>query len=162
MTLVDPLEFRAAMRQWTTGVAIAASSDGSFRHGMTVNSFTSITLTPPMILVSLAKDTRTHALVEQTGLLAVTILSEGQDDLSDRFAGKTAETADRFSGVETFTLDSGAPFIHGGLAFFDCRVKTKVDTGSTTIFLSEVTAVKLNPAGRPLVYHNRAYFGLQL
>ena len=160
--LLDPLEFRAAMRQWTTGVAIATSFADGFRHGMTVNSFTSITLTPPMVLVSLAKDTRTHALVEKSGVLAITILADHQEEISERFAGKLSELADRFSDVPTFTLVSRAPLIEGGIAFFDCQVKTKIDTGSTTIFLSEVVAVKVEADRKPLVYHNRTYFGLQL
>ncbi len=155
------------MRQWVTGVTIVSSALGGFRHGMTVNSFTSLSLDPPLLLVSLAQTTRTHTLVEGSGIFGVTVLNEMQREISDRFAGRTRDDEDRFDGLPTFTLNSDAPFLSSGLAFFDCQVVGVYPVGDHTLFVGQVVALKTAPvlagaleAGpdlRPLVYFNRAY-----
>lgn len=153
--------FRAAMRQWTTGVAVATSRSGDEIHGMTVNSFTSISLTPPTIAVSMNHHTRTHEMVTASKLLGITILADTQRDIADRFSGKTHEEENRFIGTSYFSLYSGVPLIHGGLAWFDCKVLGFHDLQTTTLFIAEVIKVQVNSDGKPLVYHNRSYVGLQ-
>jgi len=154
----QPDGLRAALRFWTTGVSIVAASHGDTTHGMTVNSFTSLSLDPPLVSVSLEKVTRTHQLVDETGAYAVTILSEEQRALSDRFAGRDSEHSRRFDGVETFTLETGSPILREGLAFFDCRVVSRHDAGTHTLFIGEVLACgQFSDSGQPLVYFNRGY-----
>jgi len=151
---------RAALRFWTTGVTIVAASHAGVKHGMTVNSFTSLSLVPPLISISLEKVTRTYELVAASGVFGVTILSQEQRALSDRFAGRESEKSNRFDGVETITLDTGSPVLSEGLAFFDCRVLSRHDAGTHTVFISEVLACGqfLDADGRqPLAYFNRAY-----
>ncbi len=160
---VDPEELRQAMRQWATGVSIVTSVFQNIRHGMTVNSFTSVSLSPPLVLVSLERQTRTHRLVEQAGIFGVTILNKDQQEVSDCFAGRFPEREDRFCNVDTFTLQTGAPFISGGLACLDCRVVSKYEAGTHTLFIGEVVALYSPPAdgGEPLLYYNRTYHRLQ-
>ena len=145
------------MRAWSSGVTIVTAAYEGEQHGMTVSSFTSIALEPPIIIISLQTDTRTHRLVTQANAFAVTILANDQDDLSDRFAGRVPDAEDRLAGVETETLVSGAPLIKGGLAYLDCRVTQAIPVGSNTLFLAEVVATHGDGAGQPLVYHNRKY-----
>ena len=159
MTL-DPETLRRAMRAWTTGVTIVTAAHNGQRYGMTVNSFTSISLDPPLISVALRRLTPTHALVEQSGEFAVTILSAAQGDLSDRFAGKITGITDRFEGVETERLLLEAPLIKGGVAYFNCRVTQSIPVGENTLFIAEVIAAKVESEGVPLVYHNRVYWKL--
>ncbi|MGZ9223072.1 MAG: flavin reductase family protein, partial [Anaerolineales bacterium] len=97
MTL-DPEKLRHAMRAWTSGVAIVTSIYEGQQYGMTVNSFTSISLQPPLISVTLKRLTHTHDLVEKSGLFSVTILTAAQKELSDRFAGKMPGITNRFDG----------------------------------------------------------------
>ena len=85
---LDPEKLRHAMRAWTTGVAIVTSMYEGQQYGMTVNSFTSISLEPPLISVTLKQLTHTHDLVVKSGMFSVTILTAEQKELSDRFAGK--------------------------------------------------------------------------
>jgi flavin reductase (DIM6/NTAB) family NADH-FMN oxidoreductase RutF len=162
---VDPEEFRSAMRRWLTGVTVVSAQHNNIRHGMTVNSFTSISLTPPLLLVSLEQITRTHKLVRETGYFGLTILSKDQERISDCFAGRISENQDRFKGLETRTLVTGSPFISGGLAFFDCKVVSTYDAGTHTLFIGEVLAVEKEPntggEDQPLAYYNRAYRKLQ-
>lgn len=157
-----PAEYlRHAMRQWTTGVTVVTSRLGDLRHGMTVNSFTSLSLDPPLVSVTLALETRTQRLVEQSGIFGVTILKEDQAEISDRFAGRIPEGTDRFSDLEIFELVSGVPFIQGGLAFLDCRVIHAYAMRSSRQYIGEVIAVQTARNGQPLVYHNRLYHRLK-
>ena len=164
-TPIDPEDLRQAMRFWTTGVTIVTSKFNHIEHGMTVNSFTSVSLAPPVVAVSLADNTRTNVLVRQSGIYAVTILAEDQDDLADRFASRGAYSSmhdlDRFVGVDTFILSTGAPLIAGGLAFLDCKMINHVEIGATTVFYGEVIASKFLEKGWPMAYFNRLYRGLQ-
>ena len=156
-TTLDPEQLRRSMRAWTSGVAIVTASHAGEQHGMTVSSFTSIALEPPVIIVSLQTDSRTHDLVVGSNAFAVTILAEDQQELSDRFAGRVPDTEDRLAGVETETLVTGLPFIKGGLAYLDCRVSQTIEVGTNTLFLGEVVSARGNGEGNPLVYHNQEY-----
>lgn len=159
ITHPDPNALRDALRFWTTGVTIVAARHDGLAHGMTVNSFTSLSLDPPLVSVSLEKVTRTYQLVKGAKAFSVTMLSETQQALSDRFAGRESEQTDRFLGLETFSLETGSPILTRGMAFFDCRVTASHDAGTHTVFIGEVMACgQLSENGKPpLVYFNRGY-----
>jgi flavin reductase (DIM6/NTAB) family NADH-FMN oxidoreductase RutF len=148
---------REAMRRWVTGVAIVSSQHSGHSHGMTVNSFVSVSLDPALITVTLAVNTRTHALVKESGFLGVSVLSYAQADLSDRFAGRIPDNGDRFGGVQTFTLLGQAPLIAGSLAGLECKVVHEHPMLKSTLFIAEVLAAVHTMDGEPLVYCNRAY-----
>lgn len=154
---VGPEALREVMRQWVTGVTLVSSLHDGVRHGMTVSSFTSISLEPPLVLVSLAKEARTHDLVQRSGIFGVTLLNQSQQWISDRFAGRTSEDQDRFKGLETFTLRTGASFLEGGLSFLDCKVLATQDAGDNTLFIGQVIDLQTGPDGAPLIYYNRSY-----
>lgn len=157
---INAEQLRNAMRFWATGVTIVSANHQGEQHGMTVSSFTSITLTPPLVVVSLERETRTHNLVDASGAFGVTILRAEQQALSDRFAGRETEQDNRFNGLETRTLATGSPFLKDGLACFDCRVTAQHQIGSHTLFIGEVVAAEVNPQAnnsRPLLYYNRDY-----
>jgi flavin reductase (DIM6/NTAB) family NADH-FMN oxidoreductase RutF len=159
MTL-DPDILRAAMRAWSAGVTVVAAMHEGHRHGMTVNSFTSISLEPAMITISLRASTRTHELVTKSRVFGLTILSAEQSKVSDLFAGQVAGVEDRFSNLQTDTLITGSPLIVGGLAWLDCRVIKTFDAGMNTLFIAEVLAAREGSDGQPLIYHNRKYWSL--
>jgi flavin reductase (DIM6/NTAB) family NADH-FMN oxidoreductase RutF len=156
-TPVDPDELRQAMRFWATGVAVVTSAYKDVAHGMTVSSFTSVSLTPPQVLISLAQNTRTYALVKRSHLFGVTVLSSEQEEISNRFAGRYSAMNDRFAGLETFTLTTGVPLLKGGTAQFDCRVIATFTSGTHTLFIGEVLAAQYEPDSRPLLYFNRRH-----
>ena len=159
MTL-DPEQLRHAMRAWTTGVAVVTAEHDGHRYGMTVNSFTSISLDPPLISVALKHLTHTHELAEKSGEFSITILSSHQKELSERFAGKLPNIQDRFDGVMTETLAIRAPLIKDGMACLNCRVVQAIPVGENTLFVAEVIAARGEGEGDPLVYHNRVYWKL--
>ena len=158
--VLDPEQLRQAMRAWSSGVTIVTASHAGEQHGMTVSSFTSVALDPPMIIISLQSASRTQELVSHANAFAVTILSDNQQEISDRFAGRISDAENRLLDLETETLVTGTPFIKGGLAYLDCRVSQTIPVGSNTIFLAEVVAARGNGEGQPLVYHDRRYHNL--
>ena len=159
MTL-DPEKLRGAMRAWTTGVAIVTSIYEDQQYGMTVNSFTSVSLEPPLICVTLKRLTHTHDLVVKSGLFSITILSAAQKELSDRFAGKIPNITNRFDGVQTETISLDSPVFRDGMAYFDCQVVSSIPVGENTLFVAEVVDARGEGEGEPLVYHNREYWKL--
>ena len=148
---------RQAMRFWVTGVTVVTAVHQGVQHGMTVSSFTSVSLTPPQVLISLAQSARTHSLVSRSRSFGVSILSVEQQDIADRFAGRATEELDRLTGLETFTLVTGTPIISGGLMHLDCRVLTTLGAGANTIFIGEVVAAQSIEDGNPLAYFNGEY-----
>lgn len=159
MTL-DPEKLRAAMRTWSAGVTVVTAVHEGHKHGMTVNSFTSISLEPAMITISLRVSTRTHELVSKSGAFGLTILSAEQSDISNLFSGQVAGAEDRFANLKTETMVTGSPLIAGGLAWMDCRVVQTFDAGMNTLFIAEVLAAHEANDGPPLIYHNRKYWNL--
>ena len=170
---VDPEMLRAVMRHWPTGVAVLTSRYGAQAHGMTVNSFTSVSLEPPLVLACIEQVVRTHALVEQSRVFAVSFLRDGQDWISDRFAGRDSENTNRFEGLETYTAVTGAPILADNFGHLDCAVLAAHPAGNHTIFVAEVVSaavgahwVNVGSDGdghggrRPLLYFDRSYHHL--
>lgn len=160
LTGLEPEQLRAAMRGWSAGVTVVTARFEGQTHGMTVNSFTSISLDPAMITICLQGSTRTHEMVLKSRAFGLTILSEKQADISDLFAGRKPEVQDRFASLQTETLVTGSPLIVGGLSWLDCRVTQAIEVGVNTLFISEVVAAREGSAGDPLIYHNRKYWHL--
>ena len=151
---------RKVMRNWATGITIVTAAHEGIQHGMTVSSFTSLSLEPPLVSVSLYNTSRTKSLVTDAGHFGVTILTVDQQEISDRFAGRIPDTEDRLAGLATETLTTGAPFISGGLAFIDCRLTQSIDLGTNTLFIGEILDVRCLESGTPLIYFDQRYHHL--
>ena len=151
-------EFREAMRCWATGVTVVTARRGDIQHGMTVSSFTSVSTAPAQVLVCLERGTRTRSLALEAGAFGVTVLGAAQQEISDRFAGRIHDTLDRFAGLDLFTIETGAPFLGGALAWLDCRLAGVHEAATHSILFGDVLDVRVNlQASGPLLYYNRAY-----
>lgn len=151
-------QLRNAMRYWATGITVVTAAFEGMKHGMTVSSFTSVSLEPPQVLISLAQNTRTHDLIMRSRSYGINLLSDQQKEVSDRFAGRIPDDENRLNQVETFKMKSNIPFIKGGMAFFECKVVTTIGSGTHTIFIAEVTDVLVEEnTPSPLIYFNRKY-----
>lgn len=159
MMSVDTLEFRKTLRQWACGVTVVTTAKDDQRAGMTVSSFTSVALEPPLILVCLNKTTSTAQLVEEAGVFGVSFLSETQVEVSNRFAGYTQlpEGEDRFDTVAIHTGDTGVPLLSEAVAWLECRVYAIHDGGTHHIIIGEVLAAERREDVMPLIYQNQAY-----
>ena len=156
----DPESFRRAMRAWTTGVAILLAAHEGESYGMTINSFTSLSLDPPLVTVVLKNDTRIFELVNRSRTFTVNILSDSQTEMAENLAGKL-HGAERMSGLAVQTLTSGASALTEGLAWLDCRVVHTYAAGVNTLFVAEVTDAHVRSTESPLVYHDREYWQLK-
>lgn len=154
---VDAIELREVMRLWATGVTVVTSSHAGLQHGMTVSSFTSVSLEPPLVMVSLELSSRTHRLVSQAGAFAVAILADDQRAVAERFSGGVPDHEDRFAGFAVETTPSGMPIPAGCLAWLECKVVGQHEAGNHTLFIGKVEAALTMRQRGPLLYYNRGY-----
>ncbi len=144
------------MRVYPQGVTVVTSRDGDEPRGITVSSFTSVSLTPPLVLVSIAKGSLLHDQYREAKAFAVNFLADDQRSVSDRFAGRTT-AKDRFEGVR-FTLGvSGSPVIEGVRAVIECKAWHAYDGGDHSVILGEVIRAELLSSKKPLVYYEQQY-----
>jgi len=131
----DRRAFRRALGQFATGVTIVTAQAEGQLAGMTANSFSSVSLDPPLILWSIDKGSHSLPLFERAGSFVVNVLAADQVDLASRFA---RPGADKFAGVEWRAGLGGAPCLPGGAATFECRKHQVIDAGDHFILLGEV------------------------
>jgi flavin reductase (DIM6/NTAB) family NADH-FMN oxidoreductase RutF len=153
----DKSLLRHLMRQWASGVTLVTASGPGGPHGMTVSSFASLSLEPPLIMVSLEHGSRTHRLVHSAGRFAVVMLRAEQRALAERFAGGIPDDKPRFDGIPYHLSPGGAPIPDNPLAYLDCEVAGSHDAGTHTIFIGRVAGGESAGSGNPLLYHNRGY-----
>jgi hydroxymethylglutaryl-CoA lyase len=153
----DPSDFKRAMSQFASGVTIVTTKHGDTPIGNTASSFTSLSLEPPLVLVSLNKKLFTHNVIAESGVFAVNVLSARQLEIGMRFAGMKPEIKDRFAGLKTHTAVSGSPLLPESLAWVDCAVWAMYDGGDHTIFVGEVKDLSVSELDMPLLYHNRLW-----
>lgn len=148
--------FRRVLGSFATGVAIVTTRHNDNYFGLTINSFTSVSLEPMLIQINIAKHTTSHEYILESGSFVVNILAEDQQLLSTIFSG--APPAERFKHVKTREADSGGPVIEGSLAYIDVRLMNTYDGGDHTIFLGEVTDMQnLREDAAPLIYYRGKY-----
>ncbi len=109
------------MRRLASGVSVVTSVWQGVRHGMTVTSFVSVALDPPLVTITLAKGTRTEQMVRASGRFGVSILASDQQHIAEIFSGKVPEQANRFADIAVFELEEGLPLISGGLGAMPAR-----------------------------------------
>ncbi|MCJ7537386.1 MAG: flavin reductase family protein [Anaerolineales bacterium] len=158
---IDQDQLRMVMRQWSSGVTVVTTHFQGIDHGMTVSSFTSVSLDPPLVTISLMKNSRTHDMVIGSASFGITILSSDQVEISKVFAGQVSDSENRFSGIETIKFITGVPMLKDGLAFFDCNVSKVYDFATNSLIIGEVIAAEVGGKGSPLLYFNQRYHLLQ-
>ena len=142
----SPLDFRAALGMFATGVTIVTARDaGGARIGLTANSFNSVSLAPPLVLWSLARAAGSLPVFSEGSHYAINILAAEQKDLAQRFSRREA---DRFAGVAFRDSVCGAPILEGAAAVFECFNRSRYEEGDHVIFVGEVDASSGAPAPR--------------
>ncbi|MEM1416148.1 MAG: flavin reductase family protein [Myxococcota bacterium] len=155
---VDAIRFKQALRRWCSGVTVVTSRGEAGIHGMTVSAFSSVSASPPLILVCCNRDSNTHTFIEESGVFGVNILAAGQEALSNGFADP--RRVDRFEGVAWSPgPKTGSPILDGVAAWFDCRTRSAHREGSHTIYVGDVLELHTRDAA-PLLYHDGGYASL--
>ncbi len=147
-------DFRRACGRFTTGVTIASVVDRQGTpHGLTVNSFTSVSLEPPLVVVALAHSASVMDAFRDARFFAVNVLSAQQRPLADRFARKGV---DRFDGLEWHTGETGAPLLADTLAEIECATRYRFTAGDHDLIVGEVVRADVRE-GAPLLYFSGRY-----
>ena len=136
--LVDPATMRRTMGRFATGVAVITTFADGAPHGMTVNSLTSVSLAPPLLLVCLNNGARSTEAVAAAGRFVVNVLSRRQQAVALRFA---EQGADHFAGLELEYGDHSVPVVPNALAHLECDVDRLVEAGDHVIVLGAVLEV---------------------
>ena len=152
--ILRPEEFRKACARYATGVTVVTVlSPNGPPQGLTVNSFTSVSLETPLVLVCIAKTATAYASFLSSKAFVVNVLREEQIDLSQHFASSKSE---RFEGVAWHEGVRGAPVLDGVLAVLECTMHDSFDAGDHTVFIGEVERAESHE-GTPLLYFASAY-----
>ena len=151
---IDPASFRQALAQFSSGVTVVTTRSADGRPlGLTVTAFCSVSLEPPLVLVSVDARSEANAGLRASGLFAVSVLAEGQADVSRQFARGGPE---KFTRVPLETGENGLPLVTGALAHLECAVRSTHAEGDHLIYVGEIGRAVVRP-GRPLVYHRGGY-----
>jgi flavin reductase (DIM6/NTAB) family NADH-FMN oxidoreductase RutF len=144
--------FRAAMAGVCTPVSVVTTVEGGRPHGTTVSAFTSLSMAPPMVLVSLDRGSDLLSMVRRTGTFGLNVLASGQSALASRFARKGPE---KFSGAD-WSNEFGAARLCGVAAWVACTVGQIVEGGDHLVLLGDVVAAEATES-EPLTYHARTF-----
>ncbi len=152
---------KQAMRIYPQGVTVATLSTPEGPRGLTVSSFASISLDPPLVLISIAKSSGLHDRFTVAKAFAINFLADDQRSVSDRFAGRT-DVKDRFRGIRFSQGQGGSPIIEGSRAVIECKAWKVHDSGDHSMLIGEVTHAKAMNSKRPLVYYSQQYTTTEL
>src|SRR4051795_10945150 len=148
---VDPGAMRRTLGRFATGVTVVTTASGGEVHAMTANAFTSVSLDPPLVLVSVDHRTRMHRLLPDTRRYGVSVLSSEQERVAQHFAGRPL----RDPG-ELFEWTGDVPFVRGAIAHVGCSLHAEHEAGDHTLYLGLVEHLDSRP-GEPLVFHAGAF-----
>ena len=150
---IDDARFRLAMSHFASGVTVVTTAHDGRLYGMTVASFASLSLHPPLVLVCIERSVKTHDAISAAGKYGVSILSSAQADISSKFASRSD---DKFAGVELIEGELDVPLIAGALTAIECRLYDRLPGGDHTIFIGEVMKIHTTE-GDPLLYFRSGY-----
>lgn len=153
---IDVGMFRTVMRHVASSVAVITTSHEGHLHGMTATAVSSVSASPPRVLIVVNRSTRSHSLISGSRNFIINILADHQRALGERFSGKTEN---RFEDVGHQLGWHGTPILDGAAAHLECELVSETDAESHTIFIGEVVGGGVSGAS-PLLYHDGAYKGL--
>ena len=147
---MDAKTFRDALGRFATGVTVVGMHTPDGPRGITVNAFASLSLSPPLVGVSIDHGAGAHAALQASERYGVSVLAADQREISDRFAGRDVDPPLAWEDL------AGAPVLGGALVHLGCRIVDRVVTGDHTLFVGEVEGAAVRD-GAPLLYHRGRY-----
>ena len=153
---VDPMIYRRVVGNFATGVAVVTSGFGDDAHGVTVNSFTSVSLDPTLLLVCLDRASRSRAKILETEVFSINVLSDAQEHVSRLFASKDRPET-WFEDLRCSYGELGAPLIPECLAYMECQLTETHEAGDHTILIAEVQYAEIADESAPLCFFRGRY-----
>ncbi|WP_296607362.1 flavin reductase family protein [Nocardioides sp.] len=150
-------DFRRTLAEFASGVTVVAAVDGGDPVGFACQSFTSVSLDPPLVLFCVTSDSRTWPRIRSAGRFSINVLAEDQHDLCTRFGTRTGS---RFDGLEWELSRWGTPSLPGALARLHCELHTVHDGGDHRIVVGEVVDLERSETSEPPMVFFRGRFGL--
>lgn len=151
---VDQDEFRQALGHFASGVTVITTQHENRPHGTTVSAFSSLSLNPPLVLVSIDTNATIHDLLIASEVFAVNILAEHAETLSRHFARRIP---DKFAGISYTPGKLNVPLLEDAVASLECRLVARYPGGDHSIFVGEVLATRTYPQHQPLLYFRSQY-----
>jgi flavin reductase (DIM6/NTAB) family NADH-FMN oxidoreductase RutF len=149
---------RGLFGRFATGVTVVAARHGPLLAGMTANAVASISVDPPVLMVSVAMKAETYRAIIGSHAFAISVLASDQRALAECFAQPiTAAKLTRFCDAPWHEAETGSPILEGALAYYDCRLTVRHDAGDHGIFLGDVVAAGYREDAAPLLYYASAY-----
>src|SRR5215212_10141011 len=164
---IDKQSYREALTRFATGVTVVttleSTSSGQQPWGTTVNSFTAISLEPPLVMVAIGRERSNHPIIERTGRFGVNILGEGSQALSDCFAGAPSSLPrEAFCNADYGLSHTGLPVLDSAIAYLACRADRVIEAGDHTMYLGLVVETGCSDdVGWPLLYFRRRYLRIE-
>ena len=155
---IDDAQFKHALSHFASGITIVTTEHEGTDYGLTVASFASLSLSPPLVLVCISKSSSSHEPIVESGKFGVSILASDQEAVSGRFASRGG---DKFAGLDVRRGTLGVPLVGNALATLECRVRDQVVGGDHSIFIGEVVDTQTRE-GAPLLYFRAAYREMRL
>jgi flavin reductase len=156
--LVDPAMYREAMSRLVAPVHVITTSGEGGSCGLTASAVTSVSDSPPIVLVCVNRKSQTNAAFKRNGRFCVNTLEGNQQPLAEAFAGRTGlSMPERFALGSWVTLATGAPVLESARASFDCRLTEVLEQGSHSVLFGLVEAVRVGSHEQALVYLDRSY-----
>jgi len=156
-------DFKGALGSWASGVTVVTTRLEDQVYGITVSSFSSLSMEPRLILVSLQDSNHLPHMIRQSRRFGVSILATGQDAVSAYFSTSGRNPSLDFEDpVETEVMTTGSPLISGALAHIDCELEQALPGGDHTIAIGRVVGASFDPDKLPLMYFRRAYRSLNM
>lgn len=153
-------DFKRALGSWASGVSVVTACVDGLHYGLTVSSFSSVSLDPPLVMVCLSNHNRAVEMIRTSGRLAVSILARDQEAASNYFAASGREPAATFGDIAHEETGHGVLAVAGAMAWLACDLHEAVEMGDHTIVVGEVREARIADEGMPLMYWRRAYRGV--
>ena len=137
---ITDVEFKTAMRQVVSSIAIITARSGKLRNGLTATAVCSVTADPPTMLVCINRNASAEGIIAETGSFAINFLAEDQHKIARLFSTSKLSPEERFAEGKWVSMATGSPVLDGAVASFDCRVESRVVSGTHHIYFGRVVA----------------------
>ena len=153
MKKINKENFKKTLSTFTTGITVVATNNNSILYGKTINSFSSLSLSPPLVLFSLDKKSSKLKIFKDSKTVSINILSNKQEMISNNFAKKNPD----WEKIDYEVLKNGNPIIKNCVSNLDCKIEDKIKKGDHVIFICKVAQVLNNNKLKPLIYYDSKY-----
>lgn len=150
-------DFKNTLASWASGVTVVTAQVEGLVYGLTVSSFSSLSMDPPLVLVCLNNSNRLPSMIQQAERFGVSILARDQEEASNYFSRAGREPTADFTAIGGAWLEGDVPVIADALGHIVCGHQSSLLQGDHTIMVGKVLVASANEAAQPLVYYRRAY-----